>query len=108
MPSTKSLTVYVCEEYGYRYWRWKPNMSLTDLVKFWSQLQTIPFFNPSVLPGEWKQIRNNPYPGPWTDAPVVHAHIHWSDDSYLFIPNSGYVYHAGYDGTRDPDNEDPV
>ena len=95
-----NFTVYVCEEYGYRYWRWEPDMSLKDLKKFWAELQTVPFYNPSVLPGKWEQIEKNPHFGPWIDASFVHAHIHWSDDSYLYIPDDGYIYHTGYDGPR--------
>jgi hypothetical protein len=95
-----NLTVYVCEEYGYRYWRWKPNMSLDNLKKFWTELQIVPFYNPSVLPGKWEQIKHNPHYGAWTDAPWIHAHVHSTDDSYLYIPDDGYVYHAGYNGPR--------
>lgn len=94
------LSIYVCEEYGYRYWLWKPDRSLTEVKKLWSELTSVPFFSPRSLPGTWTELKSNPHYGPWTTAPFIHAHIHWSDDSYLYIPDEGYVYHAGYNGTR--------
>lgn len=94
---TDHIIVNVCEEYGYRYWRWEPQMTGAELVNFWKSLQTIPFFDPTVLPGVW--IEFDPDSTEF-DAELkpgfAYAHIHSEDDSYLELFEVGIVHHSGY------------
>lgn len=47
------LTVYVEEEYGFRYWFWFPDMSEDELMAYWEKCNIEEhFFNPCGLPGD--------------------------------------------------------
>jgi len=52
------ITVWLEEEYGYRYWRWETHMSHEELVSWWSNLESVrPYFlSPTNLPGTVVQL----------------------------------------------------
>lgn len=49
-----SVTVFLEEEYGYRYWLWETGMDADALIVWWSKLTTVDkyFFDPRTLPGK--------------------------------------------------------
>lgn len=48
-----SITIFLEEEYGYRYWLWETGMDANALIKWWSELPAVNayFFDPTGLPG---------------------------------------------------------
>ncbi len=113
------VTVWLEEEYGYRYWRWDTGMTLEKLIAWWTALPSvIPFFfDPKQLPGrlaqldfeEWTDavtVRTKGYKGRPTTLfitcadehrdDIVRAHLHQDDDSCLVVPDLGLIRHAGY------------
>lgn len=54
----ETITVWLEEEYGYRYWRWDTGMTHEELVSWWSSLDSVEpyFFDPSGLPGELTEL----------------------------------------------------
>lgn len=66
-----TVTVWLDEEYGFRYWKWDTRMSADELVTWWKNMKTVtPFFySVQTLPGfltlcdskEWDEgTRNMP------------------------------------------------
>ena len=53
-----TITVWLEEEYGYRYWRWDTGMTHEELVSWWSNLESVKpyFFNPTDLPGKLTEL----------------------------------------------------
>lgn len=53
-PNNGTVTVYLEEEYGYRYWLWHTGMQAFELVKWWTNLQSVMdfFHTPVGLPGK--------------------------------------------------------
>ena len=49
-----SVTVFLEEECGYRYWLWETGMDADALIVWWSELPTVDkyFFDPRGLPGK--------------------------------------------------------
>lgn len=47
------ITVWLEEEWGYRYWRWDTGMTHEELVSFWKGMETVApyFFSLHGLPG---------------------------------------------------------
>lgn len=94
-PSHKGVTVFVVEEYGYRYWQWNSGLSEQQLREFWAALPSVApgFFHPgAILSGRLRQVRERP------DRPLWLVHIHQDDDSYLRTPQGEVITHAGYVG----------
>ena len=48
-----SVTIFLQEEYGYRYWLWETGMDAGALMKWWCELPSVDayFFSPRTLPG---------------------------------------------------------
>merc|ERR1711959_267666 len=97
----EAVTVFLEEEFGYRYWIWRTGMTPTRLIVWWKALPTVsPYFDPSKggLPGELTlagsaQISE---PGWWT------AHLHMDNDSWLIRPNGTVIRHKGFAGDMPP------
>ena len=91
-----SITVYIEEEYGYRYWVWETGMSEEKLIQWWKDLPSVMpfFFSPAKsltkLPGKLKQSKNKRVEGVWS------CHLHCDDDSHLRSPKGDLTYHAGF------------
>lgn len=141
------VTVWLEEEYGYRYWKWETGMSETELVAWWSNMPSVvPFFHsPIKLPGLLSQVDSEDWDSMTRDMPeeppadfdeqselpecvgddseecrefvryyarlsaaprkvgLYRAHLHWEDDSGLFLPDGRTVRHAGYQEISDED-----
>lgn len=65
------VTVWLEEEYGYRYWRWDTGMSHEDLVLWWSSMGTIRpyFFSPNGLPGSLTELDSDEWDEGTRDMP---------------------------------------
>jgi len=70
VSEAETITVEVDEEYGYRHWLWRTGLTAEQLLAFWRALEYAPFFNPSVLPGEWTQVHDH---GSFRDDPEINA-----------------------------------
>ncbi|WP_194867073.1 hypothetical protein [Pseudoalteromonas sp. PPB1] len=91
------------EEYGYKHWFWYPEMEPRILIQWWKALKTVePYFmTPEPLPGSvvFAEDMDHWYSLEMTGQ-YYEAHIHCDDDSWIKIPNQGYIYHAGYIGEK--------
>lgn len=65
------VTVWLEEEYGYRYWRWDTGMTHEELVSWWSNLESVMpyFFDPSGLPGTLTQLDGDEWDEGTLDMP---------------------------------------
>ena len=52
------ITIFLEEEYGYRYWLWETGMDAEALMWWWSSLSSVDeyFFDPTGLPGKLTQL----------------------------------------------------
>ncbi len=83
-----NLTVFVQEEYGYREWIWKPNMTKQELQTWWDNNDPEDFFfNPSAAPGKWTLIETDrefdDWARGWNSTVTNRAHFHEKNDSWL-------------------------
>ena len=54
------ITVFIEEEYGYRYWVWETGMDADALIAWWKTMDpNTYFFSPVGLPGKVFQIWDN-------------------------------------------------
>jgi len=109
-----NVTVFVKEEYGYRYWTWESGMSAGALVAWWKALPSVSeyFFTPEGLPGKMTLISLDMEEAEEADdiwAAFEHkvkeekekcngwkVHVHLDDDSWLKTPDGETHHHAGY------------
>jgi len=110
--NNNTVIVLLQEEYGYRWWLWKPGMSELGLIDFWENLESLtPYFmNPSDgLPGSFENLGYDRFhslekytKGMWS------GHIHDEDDSWIIKPGSKIknrtIFHKGHP-RRKKDNE---
>lgn len=92
----KSITVFLEEECGYRYWIWRPGMGTLQLIRWWYMTPNIPL-DPQKLPGEVipfaeskfseKRARRSKLRGT-----MPYAHLHIPEDSYLRVGGVTYPY----------------
>lgn len=110
-PNNGTVTVYLEEEYGYRYWLWHTGMQPFELVKWWTHLQSVMdyFHTPEGLPGvvvpcDWADDMIHTFDpsepfgqnedGEWFGTPLSYrrptesrnhwrVHLHCDDDSAL-------------------------
>ena len=51
------ITVFIEEEYGYRYWVWETGMGADELVAWWKDMNPSTYFiSPATLPGKAVQV----------------------------------------------------
>lgn len=107
MTEHEYVVVWLEEEYGYRYWRWEPEMTAAELIEWWKSLKSVApyFFSPAGgacyckrspgLPGKLEELDWEEFP--MIDIPNLwRAHIHEDEDSYLTTPGGESIHHAGY------------
>jgi hypothetical protein len=60
--TNEKITVWLEEEYGYRYWQWDTGMTAQELVSWWSNLSSVGeyFMSPAHLPGLLTQLHDEP------------------------------------------------
>lgn len=91
-PKPPRFTIYVEEEYGYRYWVWEPQINPKKLAHWWRALKSVePYSSPASLPGVVQNVRKiRQKEGFWF------CHIHTDSDSFLRSPEGEIIHHAGY------------
>jgi hypothetical protein len=85
------MTVYIEEEYGYRYWKAEVEMSESNLANTWSNRTSITDHVRSIFPNA-VQI-NQKF---MKKKGVVYAHMHTDYDSFLKLSDNQIIYHIGY------------
>jgi len=92
-----SIEVYINEEYGYRAWRWTPNMTEHEFVGWFNDLTDSDiikfYFNIKALPGTivpWKgKIDGNAdrrvQGDPRSFKPYYYMHFHDVNDTFIAI-----------------------
>jgi hypothetical protein len=90
------MKIFIEEEYGYRYWIWTIEKTKSEMISWWSELETvIPFFyDPSKsLPfGDFEHLSEPPLD---TQEDVHYIHLHEDCDSYMRLAGENY-YHKGF------------
>jgi hypothetical protein len=100
-----TIEVFLNEEYGYKTWIWKPNMTEDEFVSWWENLSESDiikyYFNIKALPGTLKEYVEKPtggnalrreYGDPQSHRPYYYCHFHDVDDSYICINNDLYRF----------------
>lgn len=102
-----SVEVFINEEYGYRTWKWTPNMTEQELIGWFSDLTDTDiikfYFNLKALPGEikpWTESKNATvgkeerrfYGDPTSFKPYYYMHFHDVEDTVLCIGSDVYRY----------------
>lgn len=79
-PHPQGTTVFLEEEYGYRYYIWHTGMSEEELVNYWESIEDINCLSIHTLPG--KLVAFN---GSYDERPSTkwYAHHHTNLDSEL-------------------------
>jgi hypothetical protein len=92
MSKALPTTVYIEEEYGYRYWVWESDKTPDQLTEWWQALESVePYSVPDNLPGKVREVDSLPGKnGVWF------CHLHTEDDSYLRSPEGEIIHHAGW------------
>ena len=74
----QNITVFLNEEYDYRYWAWKPEMTKEQFVDWWKNLTDSDiikyYFNIKALPGSIVPVTNT------NDSYDLYCHFHDVDD----------------------------
>lgn len=99
-----TVEVFLNEEYGYKTWIWRPNMTEEELISWWGSLSESDiikyYFNIKALPGELKEyVERSPgsaqrreYGDPTSHRPYYYCHFHDVDDSYISIGNENFRF----------------
>jgi hypothetical protein len=112
-----TITVWIMEEYGYRYWRWATGMTSDQLCAFWASIPAInmDFLSSKHLPGKliqldwgnWKKVayRQNGERFEFEERPTIwKAHVHEDVDSWLARADGEVIHHAGWKPQIPSDN----
>ena len=90
------MKIFIEEEYGYRYWIWTTGKTKSEMISWWSELETVStfFFNPShSLPfGDVNPLSEDCMDIPEADA---YLHLHEDYDSHMRLDGENY-YHKGF------------
>jgi hypothetical protein len=99
-----TIEIFLNEEYGYRKWIWRPNMTQDEFVSWWENLaesDVIKFyFNIHALPGTLKEYvdrgigsaQTREHGDPTSHRPYYYCHFHDVDDSYISIGSDNYRF----------------
>jgi hypothetical protein len=95
--SNESITVWIEEEYGYKYWRWESNMTSAELVAWWKAMESVEpyFWSFDNVPGKMTEVTMDECPVLADDDKLWKAHVHEDCDSFLRQSDGTYVLHAG-------------
>jgi hypothetical protein len=102
-----TIEIFVNEEYGYKTWIWRPNMTEEEFVAWWQSLTETDiikyFFNIKSLPGNLKPhtVKETVTNGesmarmvgdPKTYQPYYYCHMHDVDDTFMCIGKNRYSF----------------
>jgi len=81
----QNITVFISEEYGYRYWSWEPEMTKEQFSNWWKNLTDSDiikyYFNIKALPG----VMTETTPDSYNAESDIYCHFHDVDDSYIQV-----------------------
>ena len=96
-----TIEIFLNEEYGYKIWTWRPNMTEEEFISWWESLTETDiikyYFNIRSLPGVIKPCKVKEHsltngegiarmPGdPTTHQPYYYCHMHDVDDTFMCI-----------------------
>lgn len=104
---SKTIEIFVNEEYGYKTWMWYPNMTEEEFVGWWNSLTETDiikyYFNIRSLPGTLKPHRVKEtlpvrdsvarIPGdPKSFQPYYYCHMHDIDDTFMCIGTNRHPF----------------
>lgn len=102
-----TIEVFLNEEYGYKTWIWRPNMSEDEFVLWWNGLTETDiikyYFNITALPGTLKEYskdkkivtgtaQRREHGDPISHRPYYYCHFHDVDDSYISVGTDNYRF----------------
>lgn len=104
----ETIEIFVNEEYGYKTWIWRPNMTEQEFISWWESLTETDiikyYFNIRSLPGTLKPSKvkdsiltlsegNGRMPGdPASHQPYYYCHMHDIDDTFMCIGKNRYSF----------------
>ena len=101
-----NIELFLNEEYGYRTFIWKPEMTEEQFVNWWSNLSDSDiikyYFNIKALPGTLRpyvektkgNAERREYGDPTSHRPYYYCHFHDVDDSYIVIGTDTYRFRS--------------
>jgi hypothetical protein len=102
-----TIEVFINEEYGYKTWIWRPNMTEEEFIAWWESLTETDiikyFFNIKSLHGELKPhtVKEIATQGdsvarmfgdPKSYQPYYYCHMHDVDDTFMCIGKNRYNF----------------
>lgn len=102
-----TIEIFLNEEYGYKTWIWRPNMTEEEFVSWWESLTETDiikyYFNMKSLPGMLKphtvkEVETTAesvarMPGdPKSYQPYYYCHMHDIDDTFMCIGKNRYNF----------------
>jgi hypothetical protein len=100
----KNIEVFLNEEFGYRTFKWEPQMNEDEFVSWWQNLNDSDiikyYFNINSLPGKLtavNAVKNGNAKvrvsgDPRNETPHYYCHFHDVDDSFIEIGESRMAY----------------
>jgi hypothetical protein len=102
-----TIEIFVNEEYGYRTWIWRPNMTEEEFISWWDSLTESDiikyYFNLKSLPGTLKPHKvkevgtlgdgiTRMYGDPKSHQPYYYCHMHDVDDTFMCIGKNRHSF----------------
>jgi hypothetical protein len=100
----KNIEVFLNEEFGYRTFKWEPQMTEDEFVSWWQNLNDSDiikyYFNINSLPGKLTAVHANKNGNakvrvsgdPRNETPHYYCHFHDVDDSFIEIGETRMTY----------------
>ena len=89
-----TIEIFVNEEYGYKTWIWRPNMTEDEFISWWDSLTETDiikfYFNIRSVPGTIKQTKVKDFA--LNHKPYYYCHMHDVDDTFMCIGNTKYPF----------------
>jgi hypothetical protein len=103
-----TIEIFVNEEYGYKAWIWRPNMTEDEFISWWSSLTETDiikyFFNIRSVPGILTPYKRKDLSltstgenvrmagDPMSHKPYYYCHMHDVDDTFMCIGDNKYPF----------------
>lgn len=103
-----TIEIFVNEEYGYKTWIWRPNMTEDEFISWWDSLTETDiikfYFNIRSVPGTIKPTKVKDAAltsldngarmagDPVNHKPYYYCHMHDVDDTFMCIGNTKYPF----------------
>ena len=102
-----TIEIFVNEEYGYKTWMWRPNMTEEEFISWWESLTESDiikyYFNIKSLPGTLKPHKvkevgtlgdgiTRMHGDPKNYQPYYYCHMHDVDDTFICIGKNRHSF----------------